>query len=402
MLSKWFRKAKVVALALAASVLAGSPHDASAQAPIRIGVLNGASGIASSIGGQGSVVAARLAAADVGGKVLNRPIEIVSANHQDNADVARSIALSWFDQDDVVAIADLNLTAPALAVVDAGRIKHRTTLISGAANADFTGKWCSPYSTMWSDDTWTLTHGLAQALLSQGLDTWYFVVADIAFGNALVTDASEVVNADGGHVLGTVRHPLGTSDFSSYLLTAQSSGAKVVALGSAGADTVNALKQAAEFGLIPAQRMTAFLPFITDIKAVGAQQAQGTLLLSGFYWNQSDPARDFARRFEQEMGRVPTKEQAAVYASVRHFLRAVEAAGTTDAAAVGVEMRKLPVDFLGRPGRIRRDGRVLYDVSLYRVKAPGASSGPWDLYEEVKRLPMATAYHPEDPAPCKG
>lgn len=393
--------------ALTGLLLAGAAFSALAEEqPVRIGVLGGMSGIASSVGGPGSVTAARLAVADAGGRVLGRPVEIVFADHQDSPDTARAIALRWFDQDGVVAVADLNLTAAALAVVEAGRSKHRTTMVSGAASADFAGRWCSPYSTLWSDDTWTLSQGLARALLAQGLDTWFLVVADVAFGNSLATEVSDAVRAGGGRVLGTVRHPLGTADFSSFLLAAQGSKAKVVALGSVGTDTVNALKQAAEFGVTRTQRTTALLTFITDIDAVGQQQAQGTLLLSGFYWDQSEPARAFARRFGEAMGganpRVPTKEQAAVYASVRHFLRAVEAAGTTDAAAVGEAMRRLPVDFLGRPGVIRRDGRVTFDVSLYRVKEPKASKGRWDLYEEVARLPATEAYRPEDPAPCKG
>ena len=392
---------------VAGMLVSGGVRPALAQGqPVRIGVLGGMSGIASSIGGPGSVAAARLAVSDAGGRVLGRPVEIVSADHQDSPDIARTIALRWFDQEDVVAIADLNLTAAALAVVEAGRLRHRATMVSGAASADFAGRWCSPYNTLWSDDTWTLSRGLVRALLAQGLDTWFFVVADVAFGNSLAAEASDAVRADGGRVLGTVRHPLGTADFSSFLLAAQGSGAKVVALGSVGTDTVNALKQAAEFGLTRTQRIATFLTFITDIDAVGQQQAQGALLLSGFYWDQSDPARAFARRFGEAMGgtdlRVPTKEQAAVYASVRHFLRAVEAAGTTDATAVGEAMRRLPVDFLGRPGSIRRDGRVLFDVSLYRVKVPEASKARWDLYEEVSRLPAAEAYRPEDSAPCKG
>jgi len=387
----------LVAIFLASSTVGNHAVDSA----VIIGVMGDQSGPTSSVGGPGAVLAARLAAEDVSNQVIGRPIQIISADHQNKADIARAIALRWFAQDNVSAIADLNYTAAVAGVVEAARAARKITLISGATAADFTRRWCSPYSTMWSDDTWTMTKALVDALVARKLDTWFFVVEDVAFGRFIVDQATTELQKLGGKVAGSTSFPLDAADFSSYLLQAQQSGAKVIAFGSAGADTINAVKQFSEFGLTTTQKPVTFLTFITDIDAIGLQGAQGLTVLSGFYWNQSDEARAFTERFRAKMGRLPTKEQAAVYASVRHYLAAVRAAGTLDAQAVSDAMRKLPVDFLGREGSIRRDGRVIFDVSLYQVKSPGESKERWDYYNEVARISAAQAYHPLDPTQCK-
>ncbi len=376
-----------MASAIVVTAALGGRVALAAEPPVTIGVLGDQSGMTSSTGGPGSVLAAQLAAADAGGQVLGRTVQIISADHQNKPDVAKSIALRWFAADSVSAIADLNYTAAVLGVVEAGRSAKRITLISGATAADFTGPWCSPYSSMWTDDTWTLSKSIVAGLAKNGLESWFFITNDNAFGASLETLARSELERIGGKFAGSVKFPLENSDFSSYLLQAQSSGAKVVAVASAGNDTINALKQAAEFGVSQSQKIVPLLTFITDIDAVGLKDAQGLILLSGFYWNQSDEARRFTDRFRDKMGRVPTKQQASVYVSVRHYLAAVQAAGTLDAQAVSDEMQKLPVNFLGRPGNVRRDGRVMYDVSLYQVKSPAESKGRWDYYKEIARIP---------------
>lgn len=397
---KWLELGVLAAVAIITTVFGGVSF--AAELPVTIGILGDQSGITSSTGGPGSVLAAQLAAADAGGQVLGRQIQIVSADHQNKADLAKTIALRWFGSENVSAIADLNFTPVALAVVEAGRSAKRITLISGATAANLTEEWCSPYSSMWADDTWTLSKGVVGALVKQGFDSWFFITNDNAFGKSLETLATSELERIGGHFSGSVKFPLGDADFSSYLLTAQQSSSKIVAIASAGSDTINALKQAAEFGITKAQKVVPLLTFITDIDAVGLNDAQGLTLLSGFYWDQSDEARRFSERFSEKMGRVPTKQQAAVYASVRHYLAAVKLAGTLDAQAVSDEMQKLPVDFLGRSGSVRRDGRVIFDVSLYQVKSPAESKARWDYYKEIARIPAAEAYHPLNAAVCKG
>ena len=391
----------LAASCLVAILLAVSTAPLHAAEPVVIGVMGDQNSSTSSVGGPGSVVAAQLAAEDYGNLVIGRPIEVVSADHQNKADLAKTIALRWFADPNMGAVADLNATAAVAGVVEAARQSKKVTLISGATAAEFTGQWCSRYSTMWSDDTWTMSKGLVDALTAQKQDTWFFVVQDAAFGKFLVDQAGAELRERGGKAVGSTVFPLNARDFSSYVLEAQQSGAKVVGVGSAGSDTVDALKQAAEFGLTAKQKVVPFLTYITDIDAIGLEAAQGLTVLSGFYWDQNDEARAFTARFRARMGRVPTKEQAAVYASVRHYLEAVKVAGAIDADKVSDAMHRLPVDFLGRHGSVRADGRVTFDVSLYQVKSPAESRGQWDYYKEVARIPAAEAYHPVDPAQCK-
>ncbi len=359
---------------------------------VRIGVLADMSGITADTGGRGSVVAAKMAVADFGGKVLGMPIEVVQADHLMKPDTAGARARQWFDQG-VDAIFDLPLSAAALAAVEVGRQKQKMTFISGAASSDLTGKWCSPYSVHWSEDTYALANGVGNALVNAGSNSWYFLAADVAFGQALQRDATAAIEAKGGKVVGSVRHPLGASDFSSFLLSAQASKAKVIGLASAGADTINVIKQASEFSITKSgQKLAVFLMFISDVHALGLDKAQGLNLVEGFYWNQNKASRDFSQAFFKQTGRMPTKQQAGVYGSVIHYLKAVQVAKTDAGDAVAQAVRNQPLDFFGRKGSVRKDGRAVYDLSLYRVKSPAESKSPWDYYDEVGKIPAASAF----------
>ena len=363
-----------------------------------IGVLTDLSGPYADSGGKGSVVAAQMAARDFGGAVKGKPIEIVSADHQNKPDVAATIARRWFDVDKVDAVVDLPVTAIAFAVQTVAKEKRKTILITAAATSDLTAKSCAPTSTHWADDTQALTAGTAKAVVQQGGKTWYFITVDHVFGHALQRDASKVIEANGGKVLGASRHPIGATDYSSLLLQAQSSGADVVGLASVGGDLINLIKQAHEFGLASKQTLTGFLVYITDIHTLGLAVAQKLTFSAGFYWDQSDASRAFAKRFFDEVGIMPTKNHAEIYTSVLHYLRAVDAAGTDEAVAANQAMRRMPVDYFGRPATVRQDGRVLYDLTLYRVKTPEESKGPWDYYAPVRTVPKDEAFLPMNEA----
>jgi branched-chain amino acid transport system substrate-binding protein len=370
---------------------------AAQQKPVRIGVLGDQSSLGAAMGGQGSVVAAKLAVEDAKGTVLNRPIEVLTGDTLNKPDVSSALAGAWFERDDVSAIVDLPFSAVALAVMNVGNTAKRTVMVAGATTADLTGKACSAYGSQWSDDNWTLVEAIGKLAVQNVGKSWYFVTLDATFGNQIRDGVSKIVTDNGGTVVGGVRFPINTPDFSSFVLQAQASKAQVIALASAGADTVNAVKQASEFGIVKGgQRIVSFLTLITDVHSLGLDQAQGMVILESFYWDQNDEARAFSRRFFAAMKAMPSKEQAAVYAATAHFLKAVAAAGTDDAAAVNKKMREIPVNFLGRHGTMRADGRVMVDVSLYQVKAPSESKQPWDYYKELAVLPKEQAYHPLD------
>jgi branched-chain amino acid transport system substrate-binding protein len=380
------------ALAAFLALIPGAEAQISGDA-VKIGVLTDESGQFSDIGGAGSSLAAQMAADDFGQTVQGKPITIVHADHQNKPDIGSSIVRRWFDNEGVDAIADLPVSSVALAAQEIARNARKTLLIAGAATSDLTGKACSPYTTHWADDTYALAAGTAKAVLKQGGKSWYFVTADYSFGHSMERDAAAVIKTEGGSVQGSVRHPLGNSDFSSYLLQAQGSGAEIIALANAGADTTNSIKQASEFGITEAgQKLVGFLIFITDINSMGLDTAKGLLVSEGFYWDQNEAARSFAKRFFDKLGKMPTKQQAATYASITHYLKAIDAIGTDDAARVNEQMRKMPVDFLGRDGSIRSDGRVLYDLTLYQVKAPTESKYPWDYYSVVAEIPKDQAF----------
>ncbi|MBC7800793.1 MAG: ABC transporter substrate-binding protein [Gemmatimonadaceae bacterium] len=371
---------------------------------VRIGVLTDETGPYADSAGAGSVQAARMAVADFGGQVRGKPVEVLHADTQNKPDVASAIARRWFDNDRVDAVVDLPVTPIALAVQEVAKQKNRTVMITASAASEFTSRFCSPISTHWADDTHALTAGAARALLAGGGDTWYFITVDQAFGLALERDATAIVKAGGGRVLGTLRHPIGNTDYSSLLLQAQASGAKVVALASVGGDLVNILKQANEFGLRQSgkQIVAGFLTYIQDIHALGLPAVQGYTFTEGFYWDQNDTSRAFARRFFATQKMMPSKNHAEIYTAVTHYLRAIDAAGTDEAVAVNRAMRDRPVDYFGKPATVRGDGRVLYDLTLWRVKAPGESKAPWDYYAPVRTIPAADAFLPPNREACGG
>ena len=312
---------------------------------IKIGVMNDQSGLYADITGQGSVLAARMAAEDAGGKVLDKPIEIVFADHQNKPDVGSTVVRQWIDQDKVDAIADVPTSSVALAVQQITKEKKRLFLMSGPASSDLTGKACSPYGFHFTYDTYMLAIGTGAALAKAGGDTWFFLTSDYAFGHALERDAGEAAKAAGAKVLGAVRHPLNTSDFSSFLLQAQNSKAKIIGLANAGGDTANSIKQAAEFGIVAGgQRLAGLLVFVTDVHALGLKTAQGLVVTASYYWDQNDETRKFAKRYFEKMGKQPSMVQAGVYSGVAHYLKAVKAAGTDDPDKVAAKMSELPVN----------------------------------------------------------
>jgi branched-chain amino acid transport system substrate-binding protein len=369
---------------------------------VRIGVLNDQSGVYADLGGAGSVIAAHMAVEDAGGKVLGKPIDIVVADHQSKADVGAAIARQWFDAEKVDLAIGFDNSSVALAVEQIALQKNRIAIAGAVATTAFTGKNCTPNEASWLHDSYALTNTLARSVVGRGEDTWFFVTVDYAFGHSLEDDAKNAVVASGGKVLGSARHPLNNSDFSSYLLQAQASGAKVVALANAGGDMINATKQANEFGVSRAgQTLVSLLVFITDIHSLGLAAAQRLRFVTGFYWDRDNQTRAWSKRFFDRHQRMPTAAQAAVYSAIRHYLRAIEAAGTDDAKPVMAKMREMPVDdFYARGGRLREDGRLLHDLYFVQVKTPVESSGPWDYYKIIATIPGDQAFRPAGEDGC--
>ena len=352
---------------------------------VKLGVLNDMSSLYADISGAGSVEAARMAIADFGGSVNGKKIELISADHQNKPDVGSAIATQWFDNDGVDAIVDVPTSSVALAVQQIARTKGTLFLISGAAASDLTGKACSPTSVHWTYDTVALANGTGSAVVKAGGDTWFFITADYAFGHALERDTARVVEANGGKVLGKVRAPLNTADFSSFLLQAQGSKAKIIGLANAGGDTINSIKQAGEFGIVEGgQKLAGLLVFITDIHSLGLQAAHGLQLTEAFYWDQNDATRAWSKRFFDKIGREPSMVQAGVYGAVTHYLNAIKATNSDDGLTVVKQMKATPVnDFMTKNGKIREDGTLVRDMYLFEVKAPAESKGPWDYYKQI-------------------
>ena len=370
---------------------------------VRIGVLNDQSGLYADNTGPGSVIAARMAVEDYGGKVLGKPVEVVFADHQNKADIGSNITRQWVDQEGVDAIADVGNSAVALAVQSITREKNRIHLNTGAASSDLTGKDCSPTGFSWAYDTYALASGTGKALVKQGGDTWFFLSADYSFGQALERDTSKFVKEAGGTVLGSVRVPLNTSDFSSFLLQAQGSGAKVIGLANAGGDTINSIKQAAEFGITKGgQSLAGLLVFLSDVHGLGLDKAQGLMVTETFYWDLNDQTRAWSKRFgAQHGGKMPSMVHAGVYASVLHYLKAVEAGNTDDGTKTIAKMKELPTDdpLFGK-GTIRADGRKLHPAYLFQVKKPSESKGPYDYYTLKATIPADQAFRPIDQGDC--
>jgi len=369
---------------------------------VKIGVLTDKSSLYADVSGEGSVVAAQMAVDEYGGKVAGKPIQVISADHQNKADISSNIARQWFDTEGVDAIADLVTSSTALAVQEVARDKGKVTLISGAATSRLTGDACSPTGFHWAYDTYALAVGTGRAVVKEGGKSWFFITADYAFGHTLEADVTREVKALGGEVKGSVRHPLNTSDFSSFLLQAQGSGAQVIGLANAGTDTTNSIKQAAEFGITQAgQSLAGLLLFITDVDSLGLQTAQGLVLTTGFYWDMDDETRAWSAKYEQKIGRKPTMVQAGVYSSVLHYLRAVEAAGTDEGIKVANKMKEIPVkDMFAKNGKVLANGRLAHDMYLARVKKPSQSKGRWDYYDIVRTIPADEAYMKPEASGC--
>jgi branched-chain amino acid transport system substrate-binding protein len=361
---------------------------------VKIGVMNDMSGLYADLGGQGSVEAARMAIADFGGTVNGKKIELVSADHQNKPDVGGAIARQWYDNDGVDVIVDVPTSSVALAVQDVARERKKVFLISGAASSDLTGKACSVTGIHWTYDTVALANGTGSAVVKAGGDSWFFITADYAFGHALERDTAAVVTASGGKVLGAVRVPLNTPDFSSYLLQAQASKAKIVGLANAGGDTINSIKQAAEFGLVEGgQKLAGLLVFVTDINSLGLKTANGLQLTEAFYWDQNDETRAWSKRFMEKVNHQPTMVQAGVYGAIMHYLAAIKATGSDDGLTVVKKMKETPVnDFMTKNGKILESGRLIRDMYLFEVKKPAESKGPWDYYKQIATIPGEQAF----------
>jgi len=370
---------------------------------VRIGVLTDMTGFYSDLAGPGSVLAVKMAVDDFGGKVLGKPVEVISADHQNKADIASNTARKWFDEGGVDAVVDMVNSGTALAVMPLAAEKKRITLLSGPATTAITGEKCTAYNVHYTYNNWSLANGTGREVVASGGKSWFFVTADYVFGKSLEADTSKVVEAAGGKVLGSVRHPQNSSDFSSYLLQAQASGAQVVGMANAGADTINTIKQAKEFGVTPGQTLAGLLVFISDIHSLGLDIAKGMYLTTAFYWDRDDASRAWSRKFQNHPDNkkkaMPTMVQAGVYSSIRHYLEAVKAAGTDEADAVMAKMRELPVnDFFAKNGRIGLDGLHRHDMYLAQVKSPEESKYPWDYYKITKTIPAAEAFQPPDPS----
>ena len=389
--------------AAALAFAAGGAHAQVSDGVIKIGVLNDQSSLYADLAGQGSVIAARMAVEDFGAAKKGMKVEIVSADHQNKPDVGSAIARQWYDVDKVDVIFDVPNSGVALAVNQITRDKGKALIVSGAATADLSGKACSPNTVHWTYDTWMLANGTGNAIVKTGGDTWFFLTADYAFGHALERDTEAVVLKTGGKVLGKVRHPLNTQDFSSFLLQAQSSKAKIIGLANAGGDTTNAIKQAAEFGIVKGgQNLAGLLVFLTDVHGLGLNNAQGLILTESFYWDYNDQTRAFAKRFAAaDRGIHPTMVHAGVYAGVLHYLKAVEALKSDDGTKVIQKMKEIPTDdpLFGK-GRIRQDGRKVHPAYLLEVKKPSESKYPWDYYKIRATIPADQAFRPEKEGGC--
>lgn len=386
-----------------AGTLAAAAGSAQAQVAVKLGVLNDMSGLYADISGPGSIVAARMAVEDFKAAEKGIKVEVIGADHQNKPDVGSAIARQWYDQDGVDAILDVTQSSVALAVSEVTREKNKIFLISGGGSSDLTGSKCTPNNVHWTYDTWALANGTGSAMAKRGGDSWFFVTADYAFGAALERDTTAAVQKAGGKVLGAVKHPLSGSDFSSFLLQAQGSKAKVIGLANAGADTTNAIKQAAEFGVTQGgQALAGLLVFSSDVKSLGLQTAQGLVLTEAFYWDQNDATRDFSKRFAAKFdGRMPTSSQAGVYSSAIHYLKSVEATKGKDTAKLMAKMREMPIDdpLFGK-GTVRIDGRATHPMYLFEVKKPAESKGPWDLYKTLATIPAEEAFRPLGEGGC--
>jgi branched-chain amino acid transport system substrate-binding protein len=388
----------LAAALLAATAAFAAPNDK----PLKIGVIVDMSGVYSGIGGADGVTAVRMAVRDFGGKVLDRPIEVLSADYQNRVDVAVTRAREWYDQDDVAMVIESTDSASALALQSMGAEKHKVTIFAGSATTELTGKQCSPYGVHYVYDTYSLANGTARAVVSEGGARWYFITADYAFGHSLQAQATRVINSMGGRVVGSINHPLAASDFASFLMQAQASKAQVIALADAGRDTQNAIRQAAEFGMMTGKPIIApLLIFDSDLKGIGLKTAQGLQFTTAFYWDYNDQTRAFAKSFSAQTGKMPTMVQAGMYSAVMHYLQAIQAAGTDESDKVMVKMKSMPVnDFFAKDGHILANGLMVHDMYLAEAKKPSESKGEWDLLKIRSVIPKEQAFETLEQSGC--
>lgn len=391
----------MASLAFAAGATTASAQTLSGDV-LRIGVLTDISGVYADVSGKGAIEAVKMAVEDYGGTMFGKPIDIVYADHLNKPDIGAAKAREWFDTGNVDMITDLANSGVALAVAGIAKDKKRHIIVNNPSNVGLTNEMCSPYTVHYTYDAYSLAHGTGRTIAEQpGGDTWFFLTVDFAFGIGLEQQVSEVVRAANGRVLGAARHPLGTTDFSSFALQAQTSGAKVIGLASTGHDTINAIKAAREFGLTPKQKLAALLLWINDVHALGLDVAQGLQLTNAWYWDMNDGSRDFAQRYYERMQSMPNMAHAGDYSSTMHYLKAVEAAGTDDPDAVSAKMREMPVnDFFATNGEIREDGRMVHDMYLWEVKSPEESAKPWDYFKLIKTIPADQAFAPLSDSKC--
>ncbi|MHC2251840.1 branched-chain amino acid transport system substrate-binding protein [Bradyrhizobium embrapense] len=387
--------AGLIAAALAGPALAQ-------QAPLKIGVLTDFQSVYSDIGGAGNVEATKMAIEEFGGSMFGKPIELVTADALNKADVAATITRKWYEAENVDMIIDMPTSATALAGMEMSKQFEKIMIVTDAASSDITGKSCSPYTLHWTYDTYANAHTVGSAIVKNGGDSWFFITADYVFGHSIERDTGDVVRTAGGKVLGSARHPLNTPDFSSFLLQAQSSKAKIVGLANGGGDTINAIKQAAEFGIVAGgQNLAGIVMFISDIHSLGLKLAQGLIITEAYYWDLNDRTRAFGKRFFERMKRMPTMNQAATYSATLHYLNAVKAAGTKETKPVLAKMRATPVrDAFTDNGVVREDGRMVHSMFLFEVKKPEESKAPWDYYKVLAEVPGDQAFRPLKDGGC--
>ncbi|MBB3184276.1 branched-chain amino acid transport system substrate-binding protein [Halomonas fontilapidosi] len=396
------KKTLASSIALAATLMATGAQAQMSDNEVRIGYLADLSGTYRDLAGPGGLEALKMAVEDFGGEVNGVPIDVFSADDRNSADVGATTVRSWFDQENVDLVAGMVASSVTIAVTNVLEENNGLGIVSGSAASSITNEHCTPNHIHWVYDTYPLANGTAKAVVEQGGDTWFMLTADYAFGHALEADVTKVVEENGGEVVGGVRHPFPTSDFSSYILQAQGSGADIVGLANAGSDTVNAITTASQFGLTQSgQQLAGLLIFLNDVHAMGLEDTQNLLLTTGWYWNMDDQARAWSDRYFDRVGKRPTMVQAGVYSSTMHYLETVAEAGTDDPETIRAAMAERPVeDFFSRNGHIREDGRMVHDMYLARVKTPEESQGEWDLYEILATIPAEEAYRPLSESQC--
>jgi branched-chain amino acid transport system substrate-binding protein len=384
------------------AVLGGAALAQQPDAPLKIGVLSDFSSVYADIGGMGNVEATKMAIEDFGGSMFGKTIELVIADVLNKPDNAAAIARKWYGDEGVDMIIDLPTSAVALAVMELSKQYEKIMIVTDAASSDITGKSCSPYTAHWTYDTYSNAHTVGSAIVKNGGDSWFFITADYVAGHSIERDTSDVVKAAGGKVLGSAEHPLNTADFSSFLLQAQASKAKIIGLANAGGDTINAIKQAGEFGIVAGgQNLAAIVMFISDVNSLGLNLAQGLIVTEAYYWDLNDQTRAFGKRFFERMKRMPTMDQAATYSATLHYLKAVKAAATRDTKPVLAKMRATPVrDAFTSNGTLREDGRMVHSMFLFQVKKPDESKGPWDYYKLLAEVPGDQAFRPIKDGGC--